>query len=81
MGGDHMKKILDVSICYPDGIRSFWDFLCGGISRVRVHIEELPITAEHLGDYLNNERFREEFQEWVNRLWKEKDLRLSEMSV
>ncbi len=81
MGGEHMKKILDVSICYPDGIRSFWDFLCGGISRVRVHIEELPITAEHLGDYLNNERFREEFQEWVNRLWKEKDLRLSEMSV
>lgn len=81
MGGEKMKKILNVSICYPDGIRSFWDFLCGGISSVKVHIEELPITKELLGDYLDNENFRDEFQEWVNRLWMEKDLRLSAMSL
>lgn len=81
MGGEKMKKILNVSICYPDGIRSFWDFLCGGISSVKVHIEELPITKELLGDYLDNEKFRDEFQEWVNRLWMEKDLRLSAMSL
>ncbi len=81
MGGEKMKKILNVSICYPEGIRSFWDFLCGGVPSVKVHIEELAITKELQGDYLDDEKFREEFQEWVNRLWMEKDLRLSAMSL
>jgi 1-acyl-sn-glycerol-3-phosphate acyltransferase len=76
MGGGKMRKILDVTISYSDGIRSFWEFLCGRVSHVRVHVEEIPITDDLIGDYDNDEAFRESFQSWLNALWIKKDERL-----
>lgn len=71
--GDYLNSFLNVTIAYPEGIGSFWDFLCGRIPEVRVRVNVIPITQNMLGDYVNDAEFRQRFQAWVNALWLEKD--------
>jgi len=72
--GDKIRSLLDVTIVYPDGAPTFWDFLAGRLDRVIVHIEEKPIPAELVGgDYLGDAAFRARFQDWVHELWCRKD--------
>lgn len=71
--GDHLNSFLDVTIAYPEGPRSFWDFVCGKVTDIRVNVRSLPITPELLGDYFEDSEFRAAFQKWVNALWEQKD--------
>jgi 1-acyl-sn-glycerol-3-phosphate acyltransferase len=71
-----LHQLLDVTICYPDGIPRYWDYACGHVKAIQVHVRQLPIGAELLGDYSGDEGFRNRFQEWVNALWHAKDERL-----
>ena len=71
--GEQMHRILDVTIVYPNGIKSFWSFLCGEIDEVRVHVKGLPVTGDLRGDYVRDADFRKKFHNWLNELWAEKD--------
>jgi hypothetical protein len=54
------------------------EFLAGGLDRVIVHVEERPIPQGLLsGDYLGDRAFREQFQAWIEDLWKQKDERMA----
>jgi len=76
--GNQFRSILDVTIHYPDGIPTFWDFLQGKMQRCTVIINEKPIPEELLdGDYENDDTYRLHFQQWVQQLWEEKDQQLS----
>ena len=77
--GEYLNSIVNVTIAYPPGPKSFWDFLCGRVTHIRVHVEVIPITDVLIGDYFEDENFRENFQEWVNTVWQEKDRRIAEM--
>jgi 1-acyl-sn-glycerol-3-phosphate acyltransferase len=68
-----LHQLIDVTIVYPEGIPSFFDYLCGKISKIKVHIRVMPINDSLLGDYQNDAEYRAYFQQWVNELWKEKD--------
>ncbi|MGD8268426.1 MAG: acyltransferase [Desulfobacterales bacterium] len=74
--GDQMTSILDVTIVYPQGAPFFWDLLCGRLEEVRVHVREIPIRRVPRGNYFDDPEFRGDFQEWVNGLWVEKDVRI-----
>ena len=74
--GEQLHKIVNVTIVYPDGTKSFWDFLCGKIGEIKVMVETMPVKKEIIGDYLNNAEFREIFQKWINSVWEEKDMRI-----
>ncbi len=75
--GDQFNSILDVTIDYPDGVPTFWEFMQGKMDRVTVVVEEKPIPAELLnGDYENDEAYRLNFQLWLTSLWEEKDKKL-----
>ena len=75
--GDQFQSILDVTINYPDGIPTFWDFMQGKMPRCDVIVEEKPIPAELInGDYETDDSYRLHFQQWVQKLWEEKDARL-----
>ena len=74
--GEQLHKIVNVTIVYPDETKSFWDFLCGKIGEIKVMIETLPVEREIIGDYVNNEEFRENFQKWINSVWEEKDMQI-----
>ena len=76
--GQHLTKLVNVTIHYPDGIPTFADFLCGKVKAVNVDIEVLPIPEEMIGDYLNDKKFKQSFQQWLNVQWQEKDKKLSE---
>jgi 1-acyl-sn-glycerol-3-phosphate acyltransferase len=71
--GKYINKIANVTIVYPEGPKTFMDFLCSRECDIRVHVEMLPITQDLIGDYENDPAYRESFQEWLNRLWIEKD--------
>ena len=68
-----LHKLIDVTIVYPNGIPSFFDYLCGKVSLIRVHVRIMPIESALLGDYQNDAEYRSYFQQWVNDLWQQKD--------
>lgn len=78
--GDQLHHILNVTIVYPGGVKSFWEFICSGRSEVVVRVEALPITRNLIGDYSSDSLFCEHFQEWINTLWIEKDLFIEELT-
>jgi 1-acyl-sn-glycerol-3-phosphate acyltransferase len=71
--GDQLHRIVDVTIAYPDGAKSFWQFLCGKIGEIKVRVKSYPLNKELLGDYFNDSEFRDRFQAWLNTVWEEKD--------
>ncbi|MGB4267729.1 MAG: acyltransferase [Spirochaetota bacterium] len=77
--GNMITSILDVTIVYPQGRMSFWDFLCGRVNIIKVHVEEIPVTDDFVGDYVDDPVFKNKFQQWLNDLWYEKDIRINMM--
>jgi len=73
MLGEHISTIMDVSIAYPQGIQSFWAFVCGKVVDVRVHVREIVVPEAIRGDYIHDAAVRRETQQWMNQLWQEKD--------
>ncbi len=72
--GDKFNSLLNITIVYPDGAPTFWDFLCGKLKRVTVRVSNVEIPQHILrGDYEGDEKFRADFQLWVQELWQEKD--------
>ena len=72
--GDKFQAILDVTIIYPNGVPTFWQFLCGRLQRVVVRVRRLPVPQHLLGaDYGGNMQVRAAFGQWVQELWREKD--------
>ena len=78
--GEQLHKLLDVTIHYPQGIPSFWDYISGKVHAITVNIKVLPISKELIGDY-NDQAYRERFQQWLNQLWVEKDQQLATLQT
>jgi 1-acyl-sn-glycerol-3-phosphate acyltransferase len=75
MGGQ-IKAILDFTISYPQGRPSCVRFLCGKPFIARVHVQARSVPEVGSGDYLNDPDSRVKYQNWVNGLWRAKDLKL-----
>jgi len=75
---DKFQAILDITIVYPDGTPTFWQFLQGRMHRVIVRARLLPIP-QHLAraDYSGNPEARAAFQAWVAQMWHEKDAQIA----
>lgn len=72
--GDRFRWFLDVTIVYPRGAPSFWQFLCGGVPDIVVRIRRLPIPPGlRTGDYASDKRFRKTVEHWLQDLCHEKD--------
>lgn len=80
----NLHKIVDVTIYYPQGIPSFWEFVCGNVHTVQVRVTTRSITElKEQGviatDYFNNKDERVVFQRWLNKIWHEKDQVIKEL--
>ena len=64
---ERLTAVVDATIVYPGGAPGFWRYLCGGCPVVHVHVRQLPPPR---GD-------RDQLRQWVDRVWAEKDARLS----
>ena len=55
-----------MTIVYPDGAPTFWQFLCGKVPRVVVRAQRMPIPPEFCGgDYAGDPQYRKAFQHWL----------------
>lgn len=76
----YIKLMLDFTIVYEGSERSFWDFLCGRMSKVKVKVKQVEIPDNLLGkNYEENIEFRESLKEWTENLWLEKDRYIEEL--
>jgi 1-acyl-sn-glycerol-3-phosphate acyltransferase len=74
--GDRIRSVLDVTIAYPGGPPTFWEFLCGRTREIRVRVEVVPVDPELVGDFAADKAYRRRFTEWLNELWTRKDQRM-----
>lgn len=77
--GDQLDALLDVTVYYPGGrVPGFWALASGQVAQVVVDIRTRPLDSSlWAGDYEEDEGFRRFVQDWVSRLWAEKDRRLA----
>jgi 1-acyl-sn-glycerol-3-phosphate acyltransferase len=72
--GRQFHSLLDVTLVYPDGVPTFWQFLCGRGTRVVMRVRQLPIPVAFCdGDYERDPEFRAALHDWLHALWAEKD--------
>jgi hypothetical protein len=79
--GEQLDAVLDVTVVYPqERIPGFWDLISGAVPRVIIDIQTRELDpALWQGDYENDPVFRQHVQDWVNKLWTEKDRRIAEL--
>jgi 1-acyl-sn-glycerol-3-phosphate acyltransferase len=78
--GEYITGIIDVTIVYPTKSDiNFWPFFCGLVKDIKVDIRNIPLTDSLIGDYNEDEKYRETFQQWLNDLWSEKDRKIEKM--
>jgi 1-acyl-sn-glycerol-3-phosphate acyltransferase len=72
--GQHINCILDVTIVYAEKEHSLWDFLCNKVHSAKVLVRQIPIPAQFISnDLLENKQIHNEFKDWINAQWAEKD--------
>jgi len=71
--GDKFHRLLNITIVYPDGAGSMWDFLCGRIKKIDVFVETLPIPDQFSNADIENRKLQSEFNNWLNSMWEKKD--------
>jgi len=76
----YINLLLDFTIHYEDERRSFWDFLCGRMSKADVRVRQINIPDDLLGkNYEDDPIFRENLKEWVYDIWSDKEKYLEEV--
>lgn len=76
--GDQLNALIDVSLAYPDGIPTFWEFLSGRVREVIVDVQHRDLDPQlQGGDYIRDEAYRERIQLWITDLWEAKDARIA----
>ncbi|MCY7294852.1 acyltransferase [Alteromonas sp. a30] len=80
----HLHTLVDVTIYYPGGTPSFWDFVSGKVKQVQVRvkvqsIDELRQSGVIGDDYFNNKDERVIFQRWLNQVWYSKDDEITQL--
>ena len=74
----YISDLLDFSIYYESEKRSFWDFLCGKMSNVKIIVQKINIPESFLNrNYSEDQEFRKDLKNWLYNIWKDKDKFLS----
>lgn len=82
--GDEIDGILDMTIVYPDGVPLYSDLWKGNIKRLAVDVRHIEVPKALLdgiknGGYEEDDAIKAQMFEWVEKIWAEKDERMTEM--
>jgi len=77
--GEYLHNIINVTIAYPGGVPTFWDYISGKTKKIVVDVDVFPVGKQMIGDYFDNDRYKQQFCEWLNQIWQEKDKKLDEL--
>ncbi|HEY5679661.1 MAG TPA: acetyltransferase [Pseudomonadales bacterium] len=75
-----LDRLVDVTITYPRGTPTFWEFMQGKCpaAHLLVQCREIPQDVRAPG---NDDEQREVVSPWIEALWREKDARLGAQTV
>lgn len=78
--GEKFDSLIDVTIVYPHGRPTFWQFMCGRVPEIvmRAHRRPIPPAFCH-GDYSADAAFRAQIHGWLAGLWAEKDAEIGRL--
>ncbi len=78
--GERIDQVLDVTIAYPHGAPTFWEFISGQCRYARVEItsHRVPQVLLEVHDEMPAD-VRQQLHEWVDQLWSSKDTRIEEL--
>lgn len=67
----HLHRLLDVTIVYPDGVPTFWEFLQGKCRHIEMDITPHEIPSEIME--AEETQRRQALGQWVRTIWTNKD--------
>ncbi|MEM7096972.1 MAG: acetyltransferase [Pseudomonadota bacterium] len=70
----YLHRLLDVTIVYPDGVPTFWEFLQGKCPRVHMQVQP-HVIPEELSD--PEHKRRPLIAAWVKEMWNNKDAHIA----
>jgi len=74
----YISTLIDIGISYDSDSKSFWSFLCGEMSDIKIKVRSIDIPEDLLNkDYAKDRQFRDDLKNWLNQIWGEKDRFLS----
>jgi 1-acyl-sn-glycerol-3-phosphate acyltransferase len=83
--GERLTDLVNVTIYYPNGIPSYWDFVCGKVNEIVVDVE--TVSIKHLFDegiynpsYFTDDAQKHTFQQYLNQLWQAKEDKLIKLA-
>lgn len=69
-----LDSLIDVTIIYPDGSPTVWQYVSGQLKKIIVHIELRPIGEELRGkDFREDPASKAALKSWLNGIWDEKE--------
>jgi 1-acyl-sn-glycerol-3-phosphate acyltransferase len=77
--GDALDTVIDITIFYPAGIPTFWQFISGQVKKISLHASLRPIDRD-----LRGVNFRQDpvaygrLKAWLDELWAEKNRKLED---
>ncbi len=79
--GDQLDGIIDVTIGYPGHDVDMWHFVTGRVPLIRVRVRKLEVPDEFYGEAIAEPGpQREHFKLWVEKVWREKDALLGDLT-
>lgn len=82
--GPRLTDLVNVTICYPNGVPSFWDFVSGKVADIVVDVDTISIislfeSGVYSAEYFNDEAQKQVFQNYLNTLWQNKQAKLIQL--
>ncbi|MEZ4751599.1 MAG: acyltransferase [Bdellovibrionota bacterium] len=79
--GDQFKKVLDVTIVYPEGETSFSALFSGKLKRVVVRVKTLELPEGVMPGQERSDESYDTIKEWVKSAWVQKDLLIGQLTT
>lgn len=78
--GDQLDAIIDVTLAYPGGDVTMWEFLTNRVPRIIVRAKRLEVSPEFRTAAITEPSpEREHFKEWLKGVWAAKDAELDSL--
>ena len=76
---DALDSLVDVTLCYPQGTPTVWQFISGQVKIISVRVQLRPIPANLRGRNFRDEPVaRNDLKNWLGEIWNEKENYLAE---
>ncbi len=77
--GEHLNKIIDVTIVYPGKAPTFWEYISGRVNKIVIDFQVIQLTDSLTGDYFNDPEYKKYFFSYLNNLWQKKDEKIKKI--